>query len=168
MSRHLTSTPISQAAISGLAELIEASGEPDKLINQGLCGRFHDRATLDIDGEAGISVFQSASFSMPFRMEMMERHPHGSQAFLPMQQGEYLVVLAEDKDGVPDTPRAFIAGAGQGVNIGRNVWHGVLCPLSDPGLFMVVDRVTDGPNLEEHWFDDPYTIERQPRKRPGK
>ena len=89
----------------------------------------------------------------------MERHPRGSQAFLPMQEGEYLVVLAEDNNGAPSTPRAFVAGAGQGVNICRNVWHGVLCPLSDPGLFMVVDRVTDGPNLEEHWFAEPYIVQ---------
>ncbi|MCK0151599.1 ureidoglycolate lyase [Marivita sp. S6314] len=162
MSTTLKAVPITQDAIAGLAELIEARGEADKLINQDQCGRFHNRATLDVvDGEVGISVFKSASFSMPFKMEMMERHPFGSQAFLPMQEGEYLVVLAEDKDGKPHAPRAYIAGAGQGVNIGRNVWHGVLCPLSDPGLFMVVDRVTDSPNLEEHWFDQAITIERQ-------
>lgn len=158
MSNALKAVPITQEAIAGLAELVDASGTPDKVINQGRCGRFHDRATLDIDGDTGISVFKSESFSLPFKMDMMERHPLGSQAFLPMQEGTYLVVLAEDKDGAPDAPRAFIAGAGQGVNIGRNVWHGVLCPLSEPGLFMVVDRVTDGPNLEEHWFVDPYII----------
>jgi ureidoglycolate lyase len=160
MSNGLTATTINSDAIAGLAELIDASDTPDKLINQGRCGRFHDRATLDVDGRVGVSVFQSTSFSMPFKMEMMERHPLGSQAFLPMQEGEYLVVLAEDKDGAPVAPRAFIAGPGQGVNIGRNVWHGVLCPLSDPGLFMVVDRVSEGPNLEEHWFDEPFIIER--------
>ena len=160
MSRVLKAAPINADAIAGLAELIDASDDADKMINQGHCGRFHDRATLDIvDGAAGISVFKSASFSLPFKMEMMERHPLGSQAFLPMQEGEYLVVLADEKDGAPHNPRAYIAGPGQGVNIGRNVWHGVLCPLTDPGLFVVVDRVTDGPNLEEHWFKDPYTIE---------
>jgi ureidoglycolate lyase len=161
MNNVLTATTINSDAIAGLAELIDASDTPDKLINQGRCGRFHDRATLDVDGRVGVSVFQSTSFSLPFKMEMMERHPLGSQAFLPMQEGEYLVVLAEDKDGAPVAPRAFIAGPGQGVNIGRNVWHGVLCPLSDPGLFMVVDRVSEGPNLEEHWFDEPFIIERQ-------
>ncbi|WPZ31327.1 ureidoglycolate lyase (plasmid) [Sulfitobacter sp. OXR-159] len=161
MNNVLTATTINSDAIAGLAELIDASDTPDKLINQGRCGRFHDRATLDVDGRVGVSVFQSTSFSLPFKMEMMERHPLGSQAFLPMQEGEYLVVLAEDKDGAPVAPRAFIAGPGQGVNIGRNVWHGVLCPLSDPGLFMVVDRVGEGPNLEEHWFDEPFIIERQ-------
>lgn len=160
MSMAVTARAITAEAVTGLAELIEARGAPDKLINQGHCGRFHDRATIDIDGDAGISVFQSASFALPYRLEMMERHPLGSQAFLPMQEGEYLVVLAEDRDGAPGTPQAFVAGAGQGVNIGRNVWHGVLCPLSDPGLFMVVDRVTAGPNLEEHWFDTPYLVER--------
>lgn len=160
MSNTLKATPIYGDAIIGLAELIDASGTPDKLINQGRCGRFHDLATLDIEGDAGISVFKSESFSMPFKVEMMERHPYGSQAFLPMQEGEYLIVLAEDKDGAPHAPRAFIAGPGQGVNIGRNVWHGVLCPLSMPGLFVVVDRVTDRPNLEEHWFDEPFVIER--------
>ncbi|KZY51705.1 ureidoglycolate lyase [Sulfitobacter sp. KE29] len=160
MSNILTANKISSGAIAGLAELIDASDMPDKLINQGRCGRFHDRATLDVDGRLGVSVFQSESFSMPFTMEMMERHPLGSQAFMPMQEGEYLVVLAEDKDGAPFAPRAFIAGSGQAVNIGRNVWHGVLCPLSDPGLFIVVDRVSDGPNLEEHWFDEPFIIER--------
>jgi ureidoglycolate lyase len=160
MNKVLTATTINSDAIAGLAELIDASDTPDKLINQGRCGRFHDRATLDVDGRVGVSVFQSTSFSLPFKMEMMERHPLGSQAFLPMQEGEYLVVLAEDKDGAPVAPRAFIAGPGQGVNIGRNVWHGVLCPLSDPGLFMVVDRVGEGPNLEEHWFDEPFIIER--------
>ena len=157
--RIVQATAISGEAIAGLAELIDATGAPDKLINRGLCGRYHDRATLDIAGQAGISVFKSESFSLPFKLEMMERHPHGSQAFLPMQEGVYLVVLAEDKGGMPDVPRAYIAGAGQGVNIGRNVWHGVLCPLSEPGLFMVVDRVSDGPNLEEYWFEEPYLVE---------
>lgn len=158
MTRTLTTQPISQQAIAGLADLIQATGDPDKLINQGLCGRFHDLARLDVEGATGISLFQSKSFSLPFKLEMMERHPHGSQAFLPMQQGHYLVVLAEDDNGAPGTPRAYVAGEGQGVNIGRNVWHGVLCPLSDPGLFAVVDRVTDGPNLQEHWFDQPYVV----------
>ena len=152
--------PITHGAMDGLAELIEASGPPDKLINRGFCGRFHDRAALDVDGRMGISVFNSRSFSLPYRLEMMERHPLGSQAFLPMQEGAYLVVLAEDRDGAPYRPRAFLAGPGQGVNIGRNVWHGVLCPLYDPGLFMVIDRVSEGQNLEEHWFDTPYVIER--------
>lgn len=158
MTRQIKAQPIAQNLLAGLAQLIDASGPPDKLINQGQCARYHDRAQLDIDGAVGISLFSSASFALPYTLEMMERHPLGSQAFVPMQQGDYLVVLAADKNGRPDTPRAFVAGEGQGINIGRNVWHGVLCPLSDPGRFMVIDRVSDGPNLQEHWFTTPYIV----------
>lgn len=161
MTNRLTAVPVSQDAIAGLAELIDACGPPDKLINQNRCDRFHDRATLDIDGKVGMSLFKSDVFTLPFKLDLMERHPLGSQAFVPMQQGDYLIVLAQDKNGAPDTPRAFIVGAGQSLNIGRNVWHSVLCPLADPGLFMVVDRVNDGPNLEEHWFDEPFIIEKE-------
>lgn len=159
MTQTLIAEPISHENIAGLAELIEARGAPDKLINRNFCERFHDRARLDIDGDVGMSVFKSVSFALPYKLDMVERHPHGSQAFIPMQEGEYLVMLAEDNAGRPVNPRAFIAGAGQGVNIGRNVWHGVLCPLSEPGIFMVVDRVSAGQNLEEYWFDDPYFVE---------
>ena len=158
MTTVLPAKPLTQNAVAGLADVIEATGAPDKLINQNLCGRFHDRATLDIEGRTGISVFQSKAFSLPFSLEMVERHPLGSQAFLPMYQGDYLVVLADDEGGAPGVPMAFIAGAGQGVNIRRGVWHGVLCPLSAPGLFAVVDRVSDGVNLEEHRFETPYVI----------
>ena len=34
----------------------------------------------------------------------------------------------------------------------------VLTPLHAPGLFCVVDRIGSGDNLEEHWFDDPWTV----------
>ncbi|WP_416374645.1 ureidoglycolate lyase [Marinovum sp.] len=151
--------PARRGAMSGLAELIECTGEPDKLINKGLCGRFHDLAELDIvDGKPGISLFKSEIFSLPFRLEMMERHPLGSQAFIPMSDEGFLVVLAEDENGRPGMPRAFVTAPGQAVNIGRNVWHGVLTPLGGSGLFAVVDRVSDGPNLEEHWFDTAFEV----------
>jgi ureidoglycolate lyase len=159
MNTTLTSQPITQGAFAPYGDVIEARGDADKMINQNKCGRYHDIATLDfVDGSAGISVFQSQCFTFPFTLEMMERHPKGSQAFLPMHQGTFLVVVAEDNNGTPSTPIAFVVAAGQGVNIGRNVWHGVLCPLEDPGLFAVVDRIGEGPNLEEYWFDESWTV----------
>jgi len=53
---------------------------------------------------------------------------------------------------------AFRTAPGQGINIARNTWHGVLTPLAAPGLFAVIDRIGEGANLEEHWFDDAYTV----------
>ena len=90
---------------------------------------------------------------------MMERHPRGSQAFLPMSQDPFLVVVAPDNDGRPGRPRAFVTAPGQGVNYRRAIWHGVLTPLHEPGLFAVVDRIGTGDNLEEHWFEHPYRVE---------
>jgi ureidoglycolate lyase len=140
-------------------EVLEAAGDPDRIINQGLCGRWHDRARIDIrDGQAGISLFRSETRRLPYRLEMVERHPLGSQAFLPMSHDPFLVIVAPDEGGTPGRPRAFRTAPGQGVNIARNTWHGVLTPLHAPGLFAVIDRIGEGANLEEHWFPTPFTV----------
>lgn len=159
MSRDIVARPLTAEAFAPFGEVLEAAGEPDRLINQGQCGRHHDRARLDFgDGRAGISLLDAVPCTLPLRVEMVERHPEGSQAFLPMAQAPFLVVVANDEDGVPGTPQAFLAAPGQGVNYRRNVWHGALAPLQAPGLFAVVDRIGAGANLEEHWFAEPWTV----------
>ncbi len=153
--------PLTAEVFAPFGDVLEAAGEPDKLINQGLCGRFHDRARLDFGpgGRAGISLFQAEPRSLPYRLEMVERHPDGSQAFLPLSQDPFLVIVAPDQGGVPGEPVAFLTAPGQGVNYHRASWHGVLTPLGPPGLFAVVDRIGDTPNLDEHRFETPYMIE---------
>lgn len=160
MSDTIHLQPLTAAAFAPFGDVIEVAGDADKIINQGRCGRYHDRARLDFtDGQAGISVFQSQSVTLPFALEMMERHPDGSQAFLPLSDKPFIVVVAPDEDGKPGRPLAFKTAPGQGVNYHRGVWHGVLMPLHDPGLFAVVDRIGEGPNLEEHWFDTALKID---------
>ncbi|MDG1341277.1 MAG: ureidoglycolate lyase [Paracoccaceae bacterium] len=153
--------PLTRDAFAPFGEVLECAGSPDKIINQGLCGRFHDQAEMDFgpDGRAGISLFDAEPRSLPFTLDLMERHPEGSQAFVPMTEHPFLVIVASDKDGRPDDVQAFITAAGQGVNYHRNVWHGVLTPLHAPGLFAVIDRIGDTPNLEEHWLDTPLSIQ---------
>lgn len=153
MSEILKTEVLSAEAFAPYGDLLDVSGEPDKLINAGLCGRYHDRAKLDIvEGRAGISLFKAELRSLPCKLEMMERHPLGSQAFIPMSMDAFLVVVAQDLGGKPEKPRAFLTLPGQAINFHRNTWHGVLAPLSGSGLFAVVDRVGDGTNLQEHWF----------------
>lgn len=155
----LTALPLTADAFAAFGDVIEATGTPEKYINQGLCGRFHDRAKVDInEGRAGVSLFQSELFTLPFDVQMVERHPEGSQCFVPMSDAPFLVVAAEGTDAVPGTLHAFITQPGQAVNIHRGVWHGVLTPLGGNGLFAVIDRIGDGPNLEEYWFDDPISV----------
>lgn len=160
MTKTLAIEPLTAEALAPFGDLIEAKGQPDKVINQGKCGRYHDLAKLDFNsGRAGISLFRSEIESFPITVQMVERHPDGSQAFIPMSETGFLVVVAPDEDGVPGTPRAFLTGPGQAINVHRGTWHGVLTPLSAPGLFAVVDRIGTGANLEEHWFDTPYSVE---------
>lgn len=143
-------------AFAPYGDVLEASGPPDRIINAGLCGRWHDRARLEFgDGRSGISVFLSERRQLPMMLDLLERHPQGSQAFLPLHQNPWLMIVA---DGPDAKPRAFIAAAGQGVNLHRGTWHGVLTPLHAPGLFAVVDRIGEGANLEEHLLADPWTV----------
>lgn len=151
--------PLTQAAFAPFGNVIELREAPDKIINQGNCGRHHDLANLSmIDGAAGISLFDAKPYALPLKLAMVERHPLGTQAFLPMTEHPFLVIVAPDVGGIPGTPLVFRTVSGQGVNYHKNTWHGVLTPLHAPGLFAVVDRIGDGANLQEHWFEEPYCI----------
>jgi ureidoglycolate lyase len=159
MSGDIVIQPLMAEAFAPFGDVLAVAGDPDRIINQGLCGRWHDRANLDFgDGRAGISLFQSHTRALPYLLEMVERHPLGSQAFIPMSLDPFLVIVAPDMGGAPGRPVAFRTAPGQGINIARNTWHGVLTPLHAPGLFAVIDRIGDGTNLEEHWFDQPYKV----------
>lgn len=155
--------PLTAEAFAPWGDVIEARGTPDRLINHGLCARFHDLARLDFgDGHAGLSLFDAEARHLPHIVDMVERHPEGSQAFMPVSGARFLVVVADDAGGVPFSLRAFVTAPGQSVNLMRGVWHGVLAPLERAGQFVVLDRIGDGPNLQEHWFDTPYVIDSVP------
>lgn len=149
----IRANPLTASAFAPFGDVLERGDTPDKFINQGLCGRFHDRATLDFgpDGRAGISIFDAHPRAVPYSLDMLERHPDGSQAFLPLHQNPWLITVAEPGE-TPGRIHAFVARDGQGVNYHRGTWHGVLTPLHAPGLFAVVDRIGDTANLQEHWL----------------
>lgn len=152
--------PLTPAAFAPFGDVLDAEGPADRLINQGFCGRYHDRARLDFgtDARAGLSIFKAVPRAFPYRLDMVERHPDGSQAFIPMTADPFLVIVAPDQGGIPGLPRAFVTTGAQAINLHRGTWHGVLTPLAEPGLFAVVDRIGATPNLQEHWFAEPYTI----------
>jgi len=161
MIRDIVIQPISARGFAPFGEVIDCAGAPDKVINQGQCGRFHDRVDLDfVDGQAGVSLFNANPRTLPYQLDLVERHPEGSQAFIPMSEHPFLVIVAPDIEGAPGVPLAFETKPGQAVNFYRGTWHGVLTPLHAPGLFAVVDRIGPGDNLQEHWFDAPYRVVR--------
>lgn len=166
-ARTVSVQPLTQEAFAPFGDVIELCKAPDFLINQELCGRHHDLAQLDFspqmgNGRAGISLFDAVPRRLPYQLEMMERHPLGSQAFLPLHEAPFLIITAKDDGGHPARPQAFVSAPGQGINFHRNVWHGVLTPLQSDqhrcGLFAVIDRIGEGNNLQEVWFQEPYLI----------
>ncbi len=153
--RSIKPEPLTAAAFARYGDVLDATGDY-RLINDGLCLRHHDRARLDFgDGAPGISIFNAAPRKLPYRLSLIERHPLGSQAFIPMTQHAFLITVASDP-GTP--PRAFLTNGAQGINLHRGTWHGVLTPLHDPGLFAVIDRIGPGANLEEQRYATPWTI----------
>ena len=159
MMHKVRTEPLTPQAFAPFGDVLDAAGAPDRMINAGLCARHHDRARIDIaEGRAGISVFNADPRSLPYRFELIERHPLGSQAFLPMTAHPFLVIVAPDRNGTPGAPRAFLTDGAQGINLHRGTWHGVLTPLYAPGLFAVVDRIGEGANLQEFRYPAPWTV----------
>lgn len=160
MTGRLVAKPLTGAAFAPFGDVIDPDAAPARLINQGRCRRYSDMARMDFsNGRAGISLFDADARHFPVTVDMMERHPGGSQAFLPLDQVPMLVVVAPDAGGVPGLPVAFVSAPGQGVNLLRNIWHGVLMPVARPGRYAVIDRIGPGDNLQEHWFETPFTID---------
>lgn len=151
--------PLDPDEFAPFGDVLDTRGRPDKIINAGLCGRFHDRAWLDFGpgGRAGISLFDAQPRTLPYRLDLLEHHPDGSQTFIPMHREPWLVIVAEAGEA-PGRIHAFRAAPGQGVNLLRGTWHGVLTPLHAPGLFAVIDRIGPTPNLVEHPLPEPVTI----------
>jgi ureidoglycolate lyase len=153
--------PLTAEAFAPFGQIIEAAGEPSFFINKGRCGRFHDLARPEMLGEGAavaLSVGRSDSVSLPYTLDLLERHPLGSQAFVPMAATPMLVMVAPDVGGKPGEPVAFLSQAGQGVQYHTGTWHGVLAPLEGPANFLIVDRVGLGDNLEEVPLAQPFLI----------
>jgi len=157
MSRVIYTEPLTATAFAPYGQVIETGSNP-RIINAGLCERHHDLCTLDAaSGKIGISVFSAQARALPYAFALLERHPEGSQAFIPMTQEPFLVIVSDSPE---HQPRAFLTNGRQGINLARGTWHGVLTPLAEPGLFTVVDRIGEGANLEEVTLEQPWLVER--------
>ncbi len=123
MDRAVAATPLTADAFAPFGEVLEFRGNPSFQINRGMCDRYHDLADLDFTGEGAapnISLAHSRPFSLPLNLDMVERHPLGSQAFFPLNDQPFLVIVAPDEGGSPGRPRAFPTNGRQGVNYHRN------------------------------------------------
>ena len=159
--RIITAQPLTRVAFAPFGQVLDTDCDTHFPINGGKCERYHDLCSVEIKGENPrvlMSIFKGTPYDFPLKLTMVERHPLGSQAFMPLSDRPFLVVVCKDEDGKPGTPHAVITAPGQGVNYPPNQWHGVLTPIGAPQDFVVVDRGGDGNNLEEYFFDEPFEI----------
>ncbi|MCC8393981.1 ureidoglycolate lyase [Paraburkholderia sp. MMS20-SJTR3] len=152
---------LTRAAFAPFGEVIELDGARHFPINGGTTERFHDLARVDVTDGGGrtlINLFRAQPRALPVEIALMERHPLGSQAFIPLQAGRYLVVVAPAGEFDPAHMRAFWTDAWQGVNYAKGVWHHPLLALDRVSDFVVVDRGGEGPNCDELQLARPWRL----------
>lgn len=155
--------PLTTEAFAPFGDVIEATASVRQYpINQGTTIRYHALAQVETagdDAEAIISIFRGQQFDLPLTLHTMERHPLGSQAFIPMAGQQFLVVVCQGGERPDaDTLRAFITNGTQGVNYRTGTWHHALLNLAEKGDFLVVDRSGAGNNCDECALPEPVTI----------
>ncbi|PAJ75036.1 ureidoglycolate lyase [Pseudoalteromonas sp. NBT06-2] len=151
--KFIEAVPLVAAEFTEFGDVIECVDSVKSFeINQGFTTRYHNLADVDVtdnDGKAIINIFRSTPLALPIQIGMMERHPKGSQAFIPMGTNPYLVVVAPKGDLDLTKIRVFLATAEQGVNYHKGTWHHFCLALNEQSDFLVVDRGGKGDNCDE-------------------
>jgi ureidoglycolate lyase len=155
--RALVAESLTAGAFAEFGDVVEACGRSG-LINSGTARQFADLTDIDVAGEGGrpcVSIYRATPYPLPLPIRMLERHPLGSQLFMPLSDERFLVVVAPAA-AVPDRAavRAFVTDGHQGVNYRRGTWHHPLIALAGTGEYLVIDRAGPGSNCDEFQFGD--------------
>ena len=142
--------PISKENFSKFGDMITTDNLKPIEINNGYAKRFDGIANLNTttdNGETTISIFSALKRNFPMKIDMMEKHPLGSQAFIPMKETTFLAFVAPNGEK-PDLNKieSFIIPPGIGINYNPGTWHFPLISTEDMN-FLVVDRKGSGDNL---------------------
>jgi len=143
--------PLTSAAFVEFGDVIDSANHTPIAINDGTTARYHALAQVQLDnaGHGLINFFDSQPTPLPLPLCRMERHPLGSQAFIPLANRRFIIVVAHGGDTVhADQLQAFITNGQQGINYHRNVWHHAVIALDEMTRFVVVDRGGPGENCE--------------------
>ncbi len=156
-NRILKPEPLTAAAFAPYGDVLECGTAKElRNINYGNTERFHDLARLDLGAQNGqplVSIFRSKPLPRPIAVKVMERHPLSSQAFYPLDNRPYMVVVAEAGEFNSSRLRAFLAGPKQGVNYAKGTWHHYSLALDAVSAFMVIDRGGPEKNCDEVFLE---------------
>ena len=141
---------ITRKNFSAYGDLISSNDIKPMDINAGYAKRFDNLVKINTSkdkGETIVSIFSALKRSFPMKIDMMEKHPLGSQAFIPMKETVFLAFVAPEGDK-PDLDKieSFIIPPGIGINYKVGTWHFPLISTENMN-FLIVDRQGPGNNL---------------------
>lgn len=165
----LTPKPLTKEAFAPFGDVVEIEDQAGNvsqdnliMINGGNTERYDSLAKVQLsspEDTAVINIFRAQPRVMPMNIEMMERHPRGSQSFHPLSDEDYLVLVADPVEALtPEHLHLFLAKGSQGINYHLNTWHHPVLGLNKVCDFLVVDRKGEGNNCEEFFFDKALNI----------
>ncbi len=144
--------PLTAEAFAPYGDVIEGPSAP---------GRADDLAAVLVgsDGRPGVHVLRAAKgAALPLTVARMERHPLGSQAFVPMGSGRFFVVVAPAGEFDPTAIRAFVANGRQGINYKPGTWHHGFLAANAGDDFLMIERAGPGENCDFAHLDKPLRV----------
>ena len=149
-------------AFAEFGDVINTEHSVSELINEGNTEKFGDLAAIDTDAEGGttaVHIYRSQPRSLPLSIEVMERHPLSSQAFMPLHSRPFLMIVAPAGETLQsDAVRAFVSNGKQGINLRRGTWHHYQVSLQEKSDYLVIDRKGPGANFDERRLSPPLVI----------
>lgn len=162
MTITLKPQPLTQERFAPYGDVIESVVDRAAAMNAARFERFDDLCSVDMkdDGRVAVSIARCrVATHLPYRIDRVERHPLGSQAFVPLTPCKLIVVVAPPEESVEATDlRAFVTNGRQGINYHRGTWHMPLIAFKTGQEFLIIDRAADTPNCDEHSLDEAVTL----------
>ncbi len=156
--------PLTAERFAPYGNVVEAAASSHAPMNELRFERFDNLVDVDVEasqqGRVGVSIARCRlPTRLPYRVEMVERHPLGSQAFIPLQRFAFIVVVGPAGEAIEaEDLRAFISNGRQGINYHRGVWHMPLIALEAGHDFLVIDRIGEGANCDQVYLSDTVTL----------
>jgi len=154
--------PLTSERFAPYGDVIEASLDNSNAMNEARFQRFDDLCDVNLgDGDVSISIARCrAPTSLPLSVDMVERHPLGSQAFVPLTPCRMVLLVAPPGESVEASRlRAFVTNGRQGINYHRGTWHMPLIAFDAGQEFLIIDRGGEESNCEQHTLDTVVMLE---------
>ncbi len=163
MTITLKAVPLTRERFAPYGEVIESSRSNSDAMNEARFERFDNLCNVDLvkDSKVAVSIARCRTpTSLPLRLDMVERHPLGSQAFVPLSPCKMVVVVAPPGESVDAGDlRAFVSNGRQGINYRRGTWHMPLIAFEAGQEYLIIDRGGAEPNCDIHTLDEAIMLE---------